>query len=288
MINITKHLKISVLTVIMFAAGIILHYPVMFYITYGVMILHECAHLAAALCIGLTPDYLVMQPFGLNLRLKNKIVSSMADEVILYLSGPLLNAAMAVAAAVAYRSIPFDEVRLFYISNIMLFVMNILPAAPLDGGELIKRFVARKKGIKTALSAGKIMTVTLAALLMALGLYVISKNKYNYSLIIFAVLLFGNIFTQKEKYDVDFLGELMFYKKKNKPRVHHIIADSKEDDVHIAEKFKPDSYNIVYIVNESGDILNTVTETRFIEELTKRERQYSSSVTNQGTVIRPL
>lgn len=274
MINITKHLKISVLTVIMFAAGIILHYPVVFYITYSVMILHECAHLAAALCIGLTPDYLIMQPFGLNLRLKNKIISSMADEVILYLSGPLVNAAMAVAAVIVYRRVPLDEVRLFYISNIMLFVMNMLPAAPLDGGVLIKRFVARKKGIKTASLVSKIMTVILAAILMTLGLYVISKNKYNYSLIIFSVLLIGNIFTQQEKYDVDFLGELMFYKKKKRNCVNHIIAEKGEDNAHIAEKFRPDRYNIVYIVNGKGDILNTITETKFMEELTKKERQY--------------
>lgn len=271
MIKITKHLKINILTVIMFAAGIVLRYPPIFYITYIVMVLHECAHLTAALCIGLTPDYLVFQPFGLNLRLKNKIIYSLADEVILYLSGPLVNALAATAATLLYKYTGAEELRFFYISNIMLFVMNILPAVPLDGGMLLKRIISRHKGNRAATMICRTLTIILCAMLMTLGIYVISHNRYNFSLILFSILLMGNVFTQKEKYDVDFIGELMFYKTKKRSRVNHIIAENGEDSAHIAGKFRPDRYNIVYIVSGEGEILDTITETKLIENLTKKE-----------------
>ena len=55
------------------------------------MTIHEVAHLIAALSIGLMPEKLKFQPYGVNLTLKNKIIYSFSDEVILYLSGPFTN-----------------------------------------------------------------------------------------------------------------------------------------------------------------------------------------------------
>ena len=44
-------------------------------VTYVVMILHELAHCLAAVCIGLKISHIDFYPFGVNLKLKNKLVA---------------------------------------------------------------------------------------------------------------------------------------------------------------------------------------------------------------------
>ena len=126
MIKITKYLRVNILTIIVFAVYVIFRYPVMFYVAYAVMFLHEMAHCIAAVCIGLKIDYIAFLPFGVNLRLKNKMVFSIADEIILYISGPLCNIAFAFFAAVVCRKYNYEIFRMFYISNIVLFLINML------------------------------------------------------------------------------------------------------------------------------------------------------------------
>ena len=48
-------------------------------VTYAVMILHELAHCLAAVCTDKI-SHIDFYPFGVNLKLKNKFVYSLADE----------------------------------------------------------------------------------------------------------------------------------------------------------------------------------------------------------------
>ena len=161
-------------------------------VTYAVMILHELA------------------------KLKNKLVYSLADEMILYFSGPFCNILFALIAMIVYSRYPNESVKFFYISNTMLFCMNMIPSVPLDGGILLKKIIAYRLGYN---SANKIMTVISAvfsAMIMGLGIYVMYITKFNFSVLLFSALMIGNIFTQSEKYNVDLIKTLMFNNKKKK------------------------------------------------------------------------
>lgn len=203
MITITRHIKINALAVFMFALCSVFHYPVIFYITYTVMFLHECAHMTAAVCIGLEIDYIAFQPFGVNLRLKNKIVPSIADEIILYISGPLVNAFAAFVCVLMYTRYGYYELRLFYMTNLTLFIVNLLPALPLDGGMILRRILNEIFGFKAALRVTRIVSAIICTALCILGVYAVIENPYNFSVFLFSLLLLGNIFTTKEKYDAE-------------------------------------------------------------------------------------
>ncbi|MCH5210319.1 MAG: site-2 protease family protein [Oscillospiraceae bacterium] len=267
MIKLTKYLRVNILTIIMFTVCVIFHYPAIFYITYAVMFLHEMAHCIAAVCIGLKIDYIVFLPFGVNLRLKNKMVFSLADEVILYISGPLCNVVFALLAAVICKKYNYEIFRMFYISNIVLFLINMLPALPLDGGIILRRFLMSRYGYKSAMRIMKFITAIVAAWLIFLGVGAVMKIRFNFSLLLFAMLLVGNIFTQREKYDVDFVRELMFHKKKNKRKIHHLVVNDGSDPREIADKFSAGSYNIIYLTDSEGKISDTLTETQVINQL---------------------
>lgn len=267
MIKLSKYVKIHILTVIMFIICMFFHTINGFIIPYCVMLMHELCHTAAALCIGLKVSDITLYPFGVNLKLGNKMVYSLADEIILYFSGPLFNVIAALSAAFFYRLYHIEIIRYFYICNIMLFIMNMLPAVPLDGGIILKKILAHKFGSGTAIRIMTAISVAIAAIETSLGIYVIYKTKMNFSVLLFSALMIGNIFTQKEKYDADFLKELMFYERKNKNRIKHIIAENGESYEQIAKKFNIGDYGIVYITNSDGKILKTLTETEIIKKL---------------------
>ena len=156
MIKITKYLRVNVLTIALFVFCIIFNKADMLCVTYSVMILHELAHCLAAVCIGLKISHIDFYPFGVNLKLKNKLVYSLADEMILYFSGPFCNILFALIAMIVYSRYPNESVKFFYISNTMLFCMNMIPSVPLDGGILLKKIIAYRLGYN---SANKIMTI---------------------------------------------------------------------------------------------------------------------------------
>jgi stage IV sporulation protein FB len=260
---------INPLTLIMLAICYITRHLEIFYITDAVMTLHELAHLLAAKIIGLKIAYIAFYPFGVNLKLKNKMICRLSDEIILYLAGPCINILLACAALVLYKYYPNSWLRFFYGSNIILFVINMLPVVPLDGGIIVKKLLMYRIGYKLA---GKIMTVIsvffVSGLLM-LGGYVLYVTQFNYSVLFLAVFLFGNIFTQKEKYNVDFVKELMFYKDKTSKKVRHHIMDFEDDYKKAAKKFNAGGYSIVYFLDKTGKIDKIMTETEIMDRILK-------------------
>ena len=246
MIKITNYLRVNVLTIALFVFCIIFNKADMLCVTYAVMILHELAHCLAAVCIGLKISHIDFYPFGVNLKLKNKLVYSLADEMILYFSGPFCNILFALIAMIVYSRYPNESVKFFYISNTMLFCMNMIPSVPLDGGILLKKIIAYRLGYN---SANKIMTIISA---------------------VFSALMIGNIFTQSEKYNVDLTKTLMFNNKKKKS-VRHIVVENECNYCDIVDEFIPKDYNVVYIVSDDGKVKDIITETQVIDKLTTEQ-----------------
>ena len=139
MIKITKHIYIHILTVILFAVCYVTRRLELLALSYAIMTVHELSHLLAAVCIGLKPSRIVFYPFGVNLKLKTRMIYSISDEVILYFAGPFSNVIMALLAV--FLDFPMKEE--FYIQNIALFILNMLPIIPLDGGVILKKVFSR-------------------------------------------------------------------------------------------------------------------------------------------------
>lgn len=268
MIKLTKYLRINVLTIALFIICFYTGYWKTLCITYSVMLCHEAAHMFSAIAIGLKVSHITFYPFGVNLSLKNKMVYSLADEIILYVSGPLLNIFTALVSITVYKHIPSEGLRFFYISNMMLFVMNMLPAIPLDGGVILKKCLMYRFGSNLAKRIMTVISAVIAAAVTMLGIYVIYYTKMNFSIFLFALLMIGNMFTQSEKYNVDFVKELMFHNKKKKDKIKHIIANEDKDYREIAKDFDMHSYSIVYLTNKEEGIERILTEGQIMKELT--------------------
>ncbi len=270
MIKICRYIEIHFLTIILFFVCFFFGRGQTFLITYLVMFFHELSHMFAALFIGLKIDKITFYAFGVNLKLKNKFVHSFADELILYLAGPLFNAIFALIMLFAYNYFKIESLRYFYFMNLVLFSVNMLPVMPLDGGVLLKKIITYFSSDKNAKNIMKFLSVLICLGLLVVCIYTIIVAKLNFSLVIMVIFLFGSILTGQEKYNADFVKELIFADNKNKKRkINHIIAQIDEKPQNIIEKFSNNKYNIVYLVDNCGKICNTYTQKQIVDKLFK-------------------
>lgn len=261
---------INPLTLAMLAVCFVTRHIEIFYITYGIMTLHELSHLLAAKLIGLRVAYIAFHPFGVNLKLKNKIIFKLTDEILLYLAGPLCNILLALLSVALYAYFKNPYLQFFYAVNITLFLANMLPVVPLDGGIILKKLLMYRVGSRAAGNIMKAVSAVVVLPIAVLGAYVLYTTHFNYSLLFLSVFLLGNTFTQKEKYNVDFIKELMFYRDKHSKKVRHRIFDENEDLKTAAKSFNAGSYSVAYFLDERGKIKNIMTETEIVDKILEK------------------
>ena len=126
-------------------------------------ILHELGHLIMLLIFKLSF-------YGISLKYRNSL--SKIKEFFVLLCGPMVN----LILFIVFR----DEI------NLILFILNIFPAVPLDGGRIIKLFFPKVSAI---------ITIIFLIALMCLSCYLLIEYKI-YSLFLIASYL--SIFNYKE------------------------------------------------------------------------------------------
>jgi len=267
MIKITKGIYIHFLTVLLFVFCYINRKLEILVISYLSIFLHELAHLLAALIIGLIPGRIVFLPFGVNLKLKNSIVGSLSDEIILYLSGPLFSVIFALFCLFFAENHYF---KLLYYNNIGLFLFNILPILPMDGGVIIKKILSARVGYRKSEKILKITSFILISFLIIVELFLLFKNNFNFSILLITIFITGNIFTNKEKYNLELTRELMYYKQKDEKEIKKIKGYQIKWNANYKELIKDFSRSNHYLIfkeNKKGEIEEILTERHIIEEI---------------------
>ncbi len=227
---------------------------------YSVMLVHEMAHLISAKALGLKISKIIFYPFGVSLRLNSVILLSFSEEIILYISGPLVNALIAVILAF------LGDFGIFYINNLALFFLNILPIIPLDGGHILETVISRYKGRKNAKKILKVIGIFIYSILFYILLKFKTLNVNSMTLIIF---LLGSIIFEKEKYSVDLIKELTFFDIKKDGKAEIFVISKKNQIRNILKEFNPSKRTLVAIVDEEENVISLKTDKDIIKSLLK-------------------
>jgi Zn-dependent protease len=156
------------------------------------VVLHELGHSLVAQQFGVKVHDITLWPIGGVARLAN-LPKRPSAEFIITAAGPLVNLVLAVLfglAAVAvisperllnlaatgrgwFRLVSSQNVAsllvLLTIQNLLLAVFNLLPAFPLDGGRLLRSFLAALLPFRTATRAASFVGQGLAVVLVGLS-----------------------------------------------------------------------------------------------------------------------
>ncbi|MBE7016111.1 MAG: hypothetical protein E7417_04735 [Ruminococcaceae bacterium] len=116
------------------------------------------------------------------------------------------------------------------------------------------------------------ISVFLIAMLIAIEIFLIILSRFNFSLMFICVFLAGNIFTNKEKYHLDYAKEIMYYKQKDKvkiKKVKSLLVKSDAEYKDLVKNFSMGSSYIIFKENENGKIDEILTEKEIIQEIIK-------------------
>ena len=268
MIKIGRFFYIHYTTILLFVICWFTRHLEILFLSYFTVFLHEMAHTVTAILIGIEPSYIAFFPFGVNLRVKCKIIYSISDEILLYMSGPLLNAILALFIQIFFPKTFYSNY--FYWNNICLFIFNLLPILPMDGGMVIKRILSDKMGSRCTEKILKYISAILIVLLIIIEIFLAFDNKLNFTLFFIIVFLTANIFTNNEKYSINFIKELLYVKEKQNKKLKKaevLLMSEDYSERKVAENFNASKSYLVVKKNRMGKIVEIVTEEEIINRI---------------------
>lgn len=157
--------------------------------------LHELAHILVGFALGFKVSSISMNIFGFSAQLYAYKSKKSFIRIITYLAGPIFNL---ICAIVFYFSELENEfaLKLIY-TNLLLFVFNLFPILPLDGGKILKEVLKNFIGNKNA--SVVMSAVTKVFLIMISAIYSVAILKIKNFAILFLIIYLWYLYSIEEK-----------------------------------------------------------------------------------------
>ncbi len=159
-------------------------------LVFATVVIHELSHSYLAKRYGIRIERIVLLPIG-GLSEMEEIPKDPAQELRIALAGPVSNLVIALISYIvliifgSFLSIVLSgALYYFIIVNLLLGLFNLLPAFPMDGGRILRAFLAERmsfiKATKLAASIGKQFAIIMAVI----GVF------FNFLLILIAIFVY--------------------------------------------------------------------------------------------------
>ncbi|MBQ4109520.1 MAG: site-2 protease family protein [Clostridia bacterium] len=266
-----KNIKINPILILPLAVswwfGFLESYISMFLI----LTFHEAAHLLAVNSKKAELEHIKIEPFGINIKLKEDYIKNPWDEIIIALAGPLMN--LFLSAFFMILPVKNQITEFIITANLSLAAVNLIPALPLDGGRILRAFLSLFTGhIKSYQYCFKI-TKYISFFLIITGIYIMYKTRFNFSLCLIGCFLFFNLITEQKNSKLYIMKEIAEYKEKQR----YLSKTLKICDLAVLPDYKPvkilehlsfNRYYKIHVIDKTKDI-GSLTETQLIEGLIK-------------------
>lgn len=230
--------------------------------------LHEFGHGLCAKILGYRLNKITFLPFGASISGKENVFYKPSHEIIVAISGPLVNGILSVICLAVFWLFPSLYVYLedFYFANVTTLLFNFCPVYPLDGARVIFAYLKKKKGITRAYKTIRIIGFVISSIL--LGCFVASSFiRINYTLGLSSIFLFAGLFFEDSS---SFYVTNFSFNSKSKKLILGMdtnVISIKEDAIiyNVLRKISKFKYNIIHIINKKGKIIKTFSEDEFDE-----------------------
>lgn len=245
----------------------------------GSLIFHELGHILSASLMGAEITRVEVWPFGATAKLERSWQLAPAADSLVAFAGPFNSGILASVASAVLRGMgqsqgasmagAYPLLDLLVKVNLGLFLMNMIPCLPLDGGRLARSRLALKVGYVAAsrtmagwgLVAGSIMTVVgLLSLVTGQGWYVLA--------IVGPLVVWGAI-EEREGAASQNVMEILTRNERLRHRraiqVEEIMVPYDATVAEVVSKLMPSRYHMILVAGRNMKVLGKVTETRLLE-----------------------
>ena len=243
-------------------------------LVFSAVLWHELAHAKVALKLRFKVREVELLPFGGVARIEGLGAVGSRDEIMIAAVGP---AASLVMAGIAYIGMLYpgrylDIWEFYYRTNMMLAVFNLLPGLPLDGGRILRAWLALyiDYGKATLFAANTSKGLSFCLLLIIAYEYIVSSTM-NVTFLVAAVFLYT---TAKSEIKVAGFRTLRVLAQKKAELISRGVMTTTYFTVvnsvilkDVVKLFKPDQYHVLLIVNADCTVCGTLTETEIWEGL---------------------
>ena len=223
---------------------------------------HECAHAFAARRYGFALDKLILMPYGAVLSGDISGIGK-RQELAVLLAGPLANAATALAFVALWwlfpETYPYTEAAAQV--SLSLFLVNLLPAYPLDGGRIL-HLALSPLGEKRARTVCRIVTLLIAAGIAGYFVWTCFSAPA-FSALVFAGLLAAGAFGGGRYARLTFSRERGLAGGIEERRI--VIAGDRT--VQDAFRYLREEKYLVLVLYRDGEFLGELTEEEYLRAL---------------------
>lgn len=277
-----KQLKISVhpFFLLFIFLWILVGLPLQTLFLFLLVLGHELTHTFIARLYGLNIYQIELFPFGGVGYMANPLELYPQKELIVAGSGPLFNLVIFIILLNYSKgfygfSLPLDTSYIDFLlnANFYLFIFNMLPGLPLDGGRVLRALLTPKIGIHrataVAVSSGKL----LGALFFLAGLLLSFHDYMLLSLSLMGLFLYYAAGREQKIAVYTFLRYLLRKEKAlRKNRIlksEQLVALENTTILEVLKHFKPAKYHQVIVLNKTCRALGMLTETQILESALK-------------------
>ncbi len=221
--------------------------------------LHEGAHLLAAAAAGISVYETELTPFGgvIVLKQEDKVCCS-AKMIMIAAAGPLASLTGCFLSGYLYRRLifPFEFACSFARAGLVLFFINLLPALPLDGGQIARAILCRFFSFSRVTRILSIITYFITAGLCFLSLSAAFQGRILLSPAFAGLYLLyaANIENRQglARYVTSLIARRQRIERNEILEVETLAAGEETKAISLLSRLNPGKYHLIFVLSGDG------------------------------------
>lgn len=240
-------------------------------ISFLIVLLHELVHYGFARYFGCSGFDIEILPIGAVINLKELDEVSPTQDLIISLSGPLMNLILAVFFYLLSLRYQSNFNTLFFEGNLAVGIFNLIPAFPLDGGRILRDVASMRYIFRKANKISIITSIILGIILMLLFIYLFLKGNNDLNLGIIALLIIISSLKENERIAYIIMGDIIKKKYKFLSRGYienkSISVYYQYNLIDVLSLIDKNKYNVFTILDEEMRLMDVIYEDEVLEAL---------------------
>jgi len=212
-----------------------------------------------------------MSPIGLSINLKDIDEATITQDIIISISAPLINLIFSLIFLGLFNICMFNIFYQLYMINLAIFIINIIPAFPLDGGRVLRDIIYVKKNYKTSVKITSIISIILGIVLILIYISLLLLKLNNLSILIIGIFIIVSAIIERKRLVYLIMADVVKKKwrfLKNKYLENYSISIYyKSYLIEGAKLIDKKRYAIFYVLNEDMCPIGMVSEGELFQAL---------------------